>query len=188
MTKDKKKSKNGLIVAICSAIAVIAVIVAIILVVTLGGNKKIDESFFVSDGTKYVLSLDSESAILDYDLREYVPEKMYLVYFYSGDKVTDLKIYYKYSSEEIAKSAVEYLKDKIGEEDSLKDVSHNGAYVIATADESTYGGMTAEEAKQQVEFIEMLQNMEFNNEADIEEDETDLIDTNEEDSSEEVTE
>ena len=156
MANKAKKNNKNLIYGICAAavVVVIAVVVAIIVM----GNKPLDESFFVSDDTKSVLTMDPSSLSQDTDDDEYVPETMRLVYFFSGEKVSDLKMYYGYKSEEAAKKAADYLKS-INQGQEIKDVSVNGKYVIVTADKSAYEDVTAEDAKQQVEMMEKFQNM-----------------------------
>ena len=165
----KKKDNKSLIMAICGVVAAIVLVVVIAVVVMT--KKGIDESFFVSDDTKYVLSLDVNNAMMDIDTDEYVPEKAYLIYFYSGDEVTGLKMYYKYADNATAKKAAETLNGQKSESDEIEKVEADGDYVIITAGKTTYEGMTAEDAKQQVEFMEMLQNMNFDD-SESEDDET----------------
>ena len=88
---------------------------------------------------------------------EYPPIRMYIAYFYSGDKVTGLKMYYEYEDEDTAKKSAEMLKEN--GEDELKDAKTNGKYVVITAPKKVYEDMTAEDAKQQVEFLEKFQNL-----------------------------
>lgn len=154
MANKAKKNNKNLIYGVCAAVVV--VVIAVVVAIVIMGNKPLDESFFVSDDTKSVLTMDPSS--LSQDTDEYVPEKMRLVYFYSGEKVSDLKMYYGYESEEIAKKAADYLKS-VNQDEGIKDVSVNGKYVVVTADKSTYEDMTAEDAKQYVEMMEKFQNM-----------------------------
>ena len=155
--KSKKSGNKNLIYCICGVVAV-AVVAIVVAVVFLTSNKPIDDSFFVSDDTKYVLTMNAN--VFSGQTGEYMPEKIRMVYFYSGDKVTDLKMYYEYEDEEIAKKAADYLKTvDMGEE--IADIAVNGKYVIATANKSTFEQMTADDAKQQVELMEMLQNMDL---------------------------
>ena len=167
----KKKDNKSLMMAICGVVA--AVVLIVVLAIVVMTNKCIDESFFVSDNTKYVLSLNTDDVVMDVDTEEYAPEKTYIVYFYSGDEITDLKMYYKYADNETAKKASEVLNDQKTEDETeeIEKIETNGNYVIVTANKKSYEGMTAEDAKQQIEFIEMVQNMDSGN-SEIEDSET----------------
>lgn len=181
MTKQSKKNKNP-IVTVC-AVVVAVILLVVVAVLLFANNKKLDDNFFTNDGTKYVLTLDSND-MLGLDLGEYAPEKTHLVYFYSGDKVTDLKYYYEYMDKATAKDAAVYLKE--ANPDFASYISVNDKYVIITADKMTYEEMTAEDAQQQIEFIEMLQDINTNkttNESETKEEETET----EEDTAEEET-
>ena len=135
----------------------VLVIVAVIVILT--SSKKLDESFFVSDGTKYVATLSSGYDIYNVSDIEYTPEKIYLVYFYSNGKVTGVKAYYKYDSESKAKEACDKLDKNIDELDDVDKVEANGEYLIIVSSKSAYEKMTADDAKQQVEFMEMIERM-----------------------------
>jgi hypothetical protein len=153
MITKTKSDKKSLIIA-CIALAAVIIITIVTLLIL--PNKNIDDSFFVSDGSKYVLTIDSED-VLSLDFKEYTPEKTHLVYFYSGDNITDLKVYCDFKTEENAKKAAEIMKTETDE--SIKDVSINGKYVVITMDKSQYEDMSADDAKQQIELMEMLQNL-----------------------------
>ena len=165
-----KKAKNtNLIIGICVAVVVvIAIIVAIVLATRGGGNglSGLSDAYFVSDETKYVLTLDAEEIATESE--EYTPIKTHMVYFYSGDEITDAKIYYEFADEATAKAALEYYKESLGDEE-YKDITTSGKYLIITSNESEYEGITASDVKQQIEFMEMLKNMDFSeDEEDIE--------------------
>lgn len=154
MTEESKTNKNPVIVA-CAVI--VAIILIVVIAIVMLSNKKLDDSFFVSDGTKYVLTMEADD-VLGLETDEYVPEKTHLVYFYSGDKVTDAKVYYVYEDEKIAKEAAEYIKQQ-NEAEGIREITVNGKYVVISPDKSVYDGMTTEDAKQQVELMELLQNI-----------------------------
>lgn len=159
----KKKDNKNLITGIIAAVAAVALI-AVIVVVVIMSNKKLDESYFVSDDTKYVLALDAYSGMVSLDTNEYEPEKVYMIYFYSGDEVTDLKVYYEYEDDATAKEAADYFNELNNEEEEtqVEAVEANGNYVVITMAKELYEDMTADDAKEQVEFMEMIQNMDFN--------------------------
>lgn len=160
MATQTRKNKK-MIAWICGiVVAVVLIIVAIVVVVA--SPKRLDESFFVSDGTKYVATLGPKYDIYNVSSSDYVPDKIYLVYFYSNDKVTDVKAYYKYSNESEAKDLYNWMKEKDNSDDISK-VEIDGEYVIIVSDKSAYEDMTADDAKQEVEFMEMLERMSSGN-------------------------
>lgn len=149
MAETARKNNKNLILGICSAVVAVIVIVVVVILATTGGSR-LNDSFFVSDDTKLVITSDA------YDTEaKYPPVKTHVVYYYSGDKITDAKIYYEFKNAEEAKDAYE-----IGKEDETfsdyKKLETDGKYVILTVKESEYKDTTVEEVKAQIEFMELL--------------------------------
>lgn len=181
----KESNKKPIIIA-CSIIAAVIVIVAIVVLVL--SNRGLNDNFFTSDGSKYVLSMDSDE-ILGLNIDDYDLKKAHLIYFCSNDKVTDLKLYYVYEDEETANKAAEYIRG-IEDSETIKGVDVDGRYVILTLGESLYADMTNDDAKQQVEVMKsMFESDEWNkdeeDEAEGEENETTETNTEAETESEE---
>lgn len=151
--KAKKSNNTNLIIGIC---AVVAIVIVVIVAVVLTRNNGLNDSYFVSDNTKYVLTLDSND--ISMEDAEYNPVKAHLVYTYSDDTITGLKAYYEYADSATAKAAADYLKSNFDEENQAR-VSTDGKYVIYTSPEDDYKDLTASDVKQQIEFMEMLKNM-----------------------------
>lgn len=151
--KAKKDNKNAIIGCICAAVVVIVVVIVAVVLAT-NGNK-LNDSYFKSDDTKYVLTMESDGT----DTDEYTPIKTHLVYTYSGDEITGMTSYYEYADEAKAKAAADVWKENAG--DSYKEIYANGKYVVLVSNESDYEGVTASDVKQQIEFMEMLKNMNF---------------------------
>ena len=154
--KAKKDNKNMIIGGICAAVAVVVVIVLAVVLAT-GGNK-LDDSYFVSDGSKYVLTIESDDLEFDEEEEAYAPIKTHLVYTYSGDEITGLKTYAEYADAASAKAALEAMK-AAGED--VSEISIDGKYLVMTATPDQYEGMTASDVKQQIEFMEMMKNMDL---------------------------
>jgi|GEM_PF-1736080 len=164
-TKAKTKStknRTGIIIGICSAIVVAIVVIVAVVLATSG--TKLNDSYFVSDDTKYVLTIDSDSMYNEED--EVVPIKAHLVYTYSGDDITGLKAYYEFANESDAKKAYDQYQSDTIESEAYKEVVQDGKYVILTANESEYEGLTASDIKQRIEFMEMLKDMDLNGDSD----------------------
>lgn len=162
MANQAKKSKDNknLIIGICAAAAVVVVI--ILAVVLVNRNPALSDAYFVSDGTKYVLTIESDTEELEND--EYTPLKTHLVYTYSGDTVTGMKTYYEYGDASSAKKAFDALKEELGDEATAMEI--NGKYIIITADEESYKDTTASDVKKQIDLMESLKNMNLNDTED----------------------
>ncbi|MBP5647668.1 hypothetical protein J6X04_00015 [Candidatus Saccharibacteria bacterium] len=165
--KAKKENKN-LIVGICSAVIVVALIIVVAVLATRGSG--LNDNYFKSDDTKYVLTVDSEMMGEDIESQEYAPTKTHIVYTYSGEEITGMKTYLEYADAATAQKAFDAMKES-GEE--MGDAKVDGKYIVATNEASTYEGMTTEDVKQQIQAIELLQNIKDNsndeNEDEVEE-------------------
>ena len=159
--KNNKKDNKNLIACVCAAVA--AVVIIVITIIAINANKGLSDAYFVSDDSKYVLTLDMSGAdgeSTDADEEEqYTPNKIHYVYTYSGDEITGLKYYYEYDDNGTAKSASEYIIEQQGDDNSLSDIHADGKYVVATASEELYKDYTASDIKKQIDFYESLQNM-----------------------------
>lgn len=154
-TTNSSKNKNIIICACVAVVAIVVIIVAIVLATRGGVIGGLNDAYFVSDGTKYVLNLDTSNMGTDEE-DETAPVGAHLVYYYSGDTITDMKGYYEFKTEEAAKAAYEFYSGN--NEGEYKSVELDGKYVILTANETDYEGLTATDVKQQIETIEQLQN------------------------------
>ena len=159
-SKSKTKDNKNLIIGICAAVVVV---VAIIITVVLVSNNTLNDSYFVSDDTKYVFTLDSEEGTAEEG--EVSPLKTHLVYTYEGDKITSLKSYYVFADANAAKTAFDKMKEAGGEE--ANGIELNGKYIIISAEEDDYKNLTAADVKQQIEFMESLKNMDNNPQSDV---------------------
>ena len=150
--KTLNNKKKILIISICSAV-LLAAIIAVVIIIINNSNKKLDDSYFVSDGSKYVLSVNYSDIIEETDDEDnpYIPSKFYEVYTYSGNDITGLKHYYEYEDEELAKNAFNVIREENPNEDG---VSIDGRYIILVADESEYEGSTASDIKETIELYE----------------------------------
>lgn len=151
-TTKNNNSKNTLL-AICG-IAVVVVVIIIAIVLATRGTGGLNESYFVSDNTKYVLTLGADD--VSSEDADSAPIKTHLVYYYSGDAVTGMKGFYEFANEATAKAAYDYYNGN--NNGAYKSVELNGKYVILTANEADYEGLTATEVKSQIDAIEQIKN------------------------------
>ena len=143
---NKKTGNKNVLVGVCvAAVAIIAIILAVVLATNRGD---INDSYFVSDGSKYVLTLPND----EYTINEITPVKVYHVYTYAGEKITSLKAYYEYADEDTAQKACDEIRANANK--SFKSITINKKYVVIEADESEYENVTASDIKAQLEPIE----------------------------------
>ena len=123
--------------------AVVALLAAIIIVVCIINNKKIDDSFFVSDGSKYVLNTEDNS---------YGAVKNHIVVFYNkDDSISKVEAYLEFPDASNANEAYNSLQDYYNQEDMKEykpDFRLEGKYVVNKYKASDYEGMTASQMKE----------------------------------------
>jgi len=156
--KTHKNSKRNLIIGICAILATLAIIAIIVIVIIKNQQQPIDDSFFVSDGSKYVLNLNvDEYSITFPDIANAAPKTIHTVYFYSGDKITGVTYYYEYNDEEAAKQAAETIR-KLNDKTDQKsqDFTINGKYLVIKAPASVYESLTTNDVQQLIKYYENL--------------------------------
>ena len=157
MAKKAKKDNKNVVIGLCAAVAIIVVVVVAVVLAT-NGNK-LNDSYFVSDGTKYVLTIESDSTSTEEGSDEIIALKTHIVYSYSGDNVTGVKTYSEFKDADTAKKAYDSLKESGGED--MNNAVIDGKYIIITAAPEEYEGMTVADVKSQIEFMESLKNANF---------------------------
>ena len=156
----EKAKKNNIIVGVCIVAVVVIAIVATIVAIMLKNSGTIignlDDSYFVSDGAKYVITLNGNEIYIEDEA--YAPNKYHLVYTYSGDTITGLKSFYEYSDGTLAQKAYDYfIEQNIM---NAEEIEVNNNYVIKTSSAQDYEGITATDVKQQIELIELTESIE----------------------------
>ena len=167
MAEDAKteKKNNKLVAGIIAALVIVAgVIVAIFLI---GRGKVIDDNFFKSDDTKYVLSQN-------YGLNGAIKTHT-VIYYDKEDNITKWENYLEYNDAESAKAAYENVKD-VNEEKSGVKYSINGKYIISEYPKETYENTAASTYKQW--FDSLTNNQE--DEEEVEEETEEAEETSEE--------
>lgn len=151
-----KSNKSNTTKFACIGAAVVAIIAIIIgvVVATTGGKKTINDEFFVSDDTKYVISIEGDEDSGDGFTA------MHMVYYYSGDSITGAESYYEFADEAAAKAAYDEIKSS-GETDGS---SLNGKYIVLTADKEEIKDLTVEDVKNQIELYNSIDEYEYEDE------------------------
>lgn len=140
--RKNRRTRKKLIVSIVAIFVIIVAVISGLLLLQRSFTKTIDDSYFVSDATKYVLNTDYTNGGGRYDSL-----KIHSVFFYMGEKITGIKDYYEFANAEIAKQKLDEISSVIKEDFEAKDVRLNGKYIEVTLGDSYYEFLTATEIK-----------------------------------------
>ena len=141
------KSNKTLLYGLYAIGAGVAIAVLVWGVYTFLGHSTLDESFFVSNDVKTTIALTPDNP----DTTSL--NKTYVVYDYNGEEVVSMKTYFEYPDEAAARATYEAVKDQ----PEFVGAVINGKYIIVTADESQFKGLTASDVRQQAEAIKAFQ-------------------------------
>ena len=153
----KNNSSKKLIAIIAGAVVVIAAVVGTVILINNNNNSNtgqsevLNDDYFKTDDKKIVMSTSSDST------DPTVAKKVHQVYFVDGDKVTGLKVYSEFESEQAAKDAD--AKPEVEEamkSGNYKDHKVEGKYIIITMADSTYQSVTAEQLRMTAEALEKV--------------------------------
>ncbi len=170
---DQKRTNHNQKLFIYGAVA-IAVVIIVAIVLAAIGKQEPDASFFVSDDAKYVITIDnvseqeeSDETIDEEDGEEDTeqtteelvasPIKTHLVYYYSGDTITDVKVYYEFKNHDEAQKTYDIAKDS-DEYKELERVEVIGKFIVLTNKSEHFANIKASYIKEQIELMESLEN------------------------------
>lgn len=140
-------SRHAFIYGACACCAILSIIIIVIAVV-ISSQPNINDDFFVSDDTKTTIEIapTGESTTLDH--------QTHTVYEYDdAENVISMKTYFEYSDADAAKTAYATLKDQ----PEFTNSTLQDKYIIITADESQFKGLTASDIRQQAAAIKAYQ-------------------------------
>lgn len=142
---SKTKNNNNLLIGVF-AVLVVLIVAAVIAIIMLNRNTNPNdnESFFVSTDNKYVLTSDIYG-----ENDNGAPVASHDVYYHDGDTITGYQLYYEFADEEAAKAALDYYKEREGDDVDLVELK--GKYVVLTANKIQYDGLTMEMLKEWTE-------------------------------------
>ena len=142
---EKRLNKRKYLVISLAAVAVVAV--AIVVGIVSSSGPVLNDDYFVSDGTKLVMSLTPEMAAFEDDANE--PDVTHIVYYYNDGKVTDAKVYYEYRTEDLARTAYSNIDMKNRDWTTTRRLS--GKYIVFNALKAKYDGMTTEQVQRNID-------------------------------------
>lgn len=148
--KSKTLNNTTLIRAAIITLSIVALVALVALVVFIKHRQPLvlDDKYFVSDGSKLVLSNDSDGTINYADAR-----KQYTVFFYSGQKIKGMKVFYEYDSTDSATTAKEK-NAEIFKDEEIKSVEVKGKYIVVTSAPKAYTALTVDNIKNIIKRIE----------------------------------
>ena len=132
----------------CILVLIITAITTLLLYVFV--PKPIDDSFFVSDESKDVVTLEVDKA----DSVTTNLLRTHIVYTYENNKVKSLKTYYEYENNELASQALENIKEI---NKNAADVYLDNKYIVVVSQEKQYENLNPSDIKQQAEAIKAYQ-------------------------------
>lgn len=154
-----KKRRNLLNFKTVFSLVIVALLIVVIVVLFVMNRTTYNDDYFVTDDTKVVLSMDARTS--GFEESEYAPPITHVVYYYSGDTINNVKVFYEYRNSDIAKKA--YVK--IDAEDKYWAYSRtlNDKYIIFDMKKEEYEGLTATEIRESAEAT--MENDEFDRES-----------------------
>lgn len=151
---EEAKKNNKLIAIICGAAVVVIVAVVGIILINKNKGETLNDDFFKTSDTKIVISNTANST------DPTVAKKVHQVYTVDGNKVTGLKVYSEFESEQAAKDAD--AKPEVAEAmktGMYKEHKVQGKYIIVTMSDSMYQSVTAEQLRATAAALEnVIQN------------------------------
>lgn len=142
-----KRRKEGRWKIILAAVAVVVVIVIVAVVAGFAWRESYEDGYFVSDETKLVLGMDDAVAALEEG--EYEPEVTYMVYYYDGDTINGMKVFFKYEDANAAKVAEENID--LSDKKWATDKSLSGKYVVFGVKEDQYKELKASYVRKMID-------------------------------------
>ena len=129
LTKRKIEFREDFAVALIITGVFLLVAVMVGIGMNLQAINKLDNSYFKSDAMKLVLSMDRD--IASFEDGEYEPDITHVVYYYTGNTINNVRIFFAYDTKNWA------LKKKL-----------HGKYVVFELDSSQYNQLTTEMVKE----------------------------------------
>lgn len=150
-----KKTATGVKNFITKHIKVISIllffIVVVIIIAVIITTPKINyESYFVTDDSKDVITLE----VSEEDAARTNLIRSHIVYTYDNDKITSLKTYYEYDNNESAKKSIGGIRNA---NQNAESIIIDDNYIIVAASRDQYENLAPKDIKQQAEAIRQYQ-------------------------------
>lgn len=126
-------------------LAFLALLVVIVTIIVLNNQEEVIPEFKTND-MQIVMTMDEDMA--SYEESDFEPEITHIVYLHDGDKITNVKAYYEYRTEEEAKEAFNKLSM-----DYYSGKKLAGKYIVLQAKKDKFSGLTVEEVEKQYSLM-----------------------------------
>ena len=146
LSKRKIEFREDFAIGMIIGIVVLLVFVMAGIGMNLKSMNSIDDSYFKSEGNKLVLSMNKD--IASFDDSAYEPDVTHIVYYYSGNTINNVRIFFAYDSKSEAKTAYKNISME-GKDWALKK-KLQGKYVVFELGSSQYDKLTTEEVKEEI--------------------------------------
>jgi hypothetical protein len=131
----RNNAKNNNLMMWVFVVLFLLIVISIAVILTLNNaNPNLNDDFFVSDGSKYVVVAN---------VGNYGDDKIvaaYDVYYHNNDTITGHEAYYEFVDEEMAQAALPSYRANKDEE--VDKIELNGKYIVLTATPKQYEGLT----------------------------------------------
>ena len=130
----RNNAKNNNLMMWVFVVLFLLIVISIAVILTLNNaNPNLNDDFFVSDGSKYVVAADIDNYGDDRIVAAYD------VYYHNNGTITGHEAYYEFVDEEMAQVALpSYQANKDEEVDKIE---LNGKYIVLTATPKQYEGL-----------------------------------------------
>ena len=147
----EQANKNKLIAIVSAAALVIVAVVVAIVLINKNKGEVLNDDFFKTSDKKIVLTTTTPNTNGD----PTIAKKVHQVYNIDGDKITSLKVYSEFESEQAAKDADAKPEAKAAKEaGQYKDYKVDGKWIIITMKDEMYQSLTVEQLKMTAEALE----------------------------------
>ena len=103
LSRRKIEFREDFAVGMIIGIVVLTIIIMVAVGVSLQVMNNLNDSYFVSDRQKLVLTMNKEVA--SFEDGEYEPDYTHVVYYYSGNEIKNVRIFFAYNNRSDAKYA-----------------------------------------------------------------------------------
>lgn len=146
LSKRKIEFREDFAVGMIIGIVVLAVTIMVAVGVTIGSPEQYNDDYFVTDGTKLVLSMDKEVA--SYEEGEYEPEYTHLVYYYLGNSIKSVRIFYEYDYAALAEEANQHIA--LTDKEWAISKKQSGKYIVFELAPTEFEGLTTNNVKEDI--------------------------------------
>lgn len=146
LSRRKIEFREDFAVGMIIGIVVLTIIIMVAVGVSLQVMNNLNDSYFVSDRQKLVLTMNKEVA--SFEDGEYEPDYTHVVYYYSGNEIKNVRIFFAYDNRSDAKYANKKI-DMTTKPWASKKRQLN-KYVVFELNKDQYENLTTNDVKESI--------------------------------------